>query len=68
MGWSSRWEGEGPRPLHTEWRGLCHGIGEDVTVGARTGTFLGVDEDFGMLLRDTTGTHALPLTDLLEAP
>jgi len=27
---------------------------------------LGVDEDFGMLLRDDTTTHLVPLTRLLE--
>ncbi|MCV6594938.1 MAG: DUF4444 domain-containing protein [Silicimonas sp.] len=65
--WITRWEEDGNRPLHGEWRGLAHGIGEEVTQGRHSGTFLGVDEDFGMLLRDADGTtHAIPLTTLLE--
>ena len=66
LNWISRWEDEGNAPLHAEWRGLAHGIGEPVEVNGRAGTFLGIDEDFGMLLRDEETTHSLPLTDLLE--
>lgn len=64
--WIHRWEDEGTRTLHSEWRGLAHGIGEPVTQGGRSGTFLGVDEEFGMLLRDDDGTHLVPLTTLLK--
>jgi biotin-(acetyl-CoA carboxylase) ligase len=65
--WINRWESEGNRAIHADWRGLAHGIGEDITQGDLTGVFVGVDEDFGMLLRDDTGkTHLLPLTQLLE--
>jgi len=65
--WISRWEDEGARPLHTEWRGLAHGVGEEASRDGRDGTFLGVDEDFGMLLRDSAGqTHLIPLTTLSE--
>ncbi|MEQ5870974.1 DUF4444 domain-containing protein [Sagittula sp. NFXS13] len=64
--WIARWEDEGPRPLNAEWRGLVHGVGEDITQNAHSGTFLGVDEDFGMLIRDNTDTHLVPLTTLLE--
>lgn len=66
LNWIARWEAEGVKPLHAEWRGLAHGIGEDTTVDGRSGTFLGVDERFGLLLRDETGTHLIPLTELLE--
>ena len=66
LNWITRWEDEGVRPLHAEWRGLGHGIGEPVTSGDLSGTFLGVDEDFGMLLRDDTTTHLIPLTALLD--
>lgn len=68
LNWLARWENEGLRPLAAEWRGLAYGIGEDTTQGALTGTFLGVDESFGMLLRDAETTHLIPLTTLLEAP
>ena len=66
LNWITRWEDEGVRPLHAEWRGLGHGIGEPAASGDLSGTFLGVDEDFGMLLRDDTTTHLIPLTALLE--
>lgn len=67
LAWIARWEDEGNRPLHAEWRGLAQGIGETVTVQGRTGTFLGVDDNFGMLLRDDAGATALiPLTTILE--
>lgn len=64
--WISRWQDEGTRPLHAEWRGLAHGMGEQTTRGDLSGTFLGVDENFGMLLRDNETTHLIPLTDLLK--
>lgn len=66
LNWITRWEEEGTRPLHAEWRGLVHGIGEDTAQSALAGTFLGVDEDFGMLLRDESTTHLIPLTSLLK--
>ncbi len=65
--WISRWaEPDGAKALHGEWRGLAQGIGEDITQNGQTGTFLGVDEDFGMLLRKGDTTGLLPLTSLLE--
>lgn len=65
--WINRWSDEGNAPLHAEWMGLLLGVGEEVTRGGHTGRFLGVDEDFGMLIRDGEATHLVPLTDLLEA-
>lgn len=65
--WLTRWETEGGRPVHAEWRGLAHGLGEDTSRDGHQGTFLGVDEDFGMLLREGDATHLIPLTTLLEA-
>ena len=66
LNWIARWEDEGPRPLHAEWRGIAHGLGDAIQFGGASGTFLGVDEDFGMLLRDGNDTHLFPLTALLE--
>lgn len=60
------WLESGPAPLQIEWRGLAHGIGEDTSRNGIDGTFLGVDENFGMLLRDAETTHLIPLTELLE--
>ncbi len=66
LSWIRRWEDEGPRGLAAEWRGLAYGVGENVTRGELTGTFLGVDEKFGMLLRGADETHLIPLTAILE--
>lgn len=68
--WINRWLDEGTAPLAANWRGMVHGTGEATTQTlngtALSGTFLGVDEDFGMLLRDDRETHLIPLTSLLE--
>ncbi|WP_146586801.1 biotin/lipoate--protein ligase family protein [Puniceibacterium confluentis] len=64
--WIHRWEQEGMTPLHREWSGLLHGLGRPVTIAGRDGTFLGVDENLGMLLKAEGTTHLIPLTDLLE--
>lgn len=69
--WINRMEDEGNAPLHAEWRGLAKDVGEEVsfTLGqtARSGTFLGVDEHFGMLLRRREETALIPLSACLEA-
>lgn len=64
--WITRWEDGDAAALHSEWRSLAHDMGEDVAVLGQSGTFLGVDEDFGMLLRQGDATKLLPLTLLLE--
>lgn len=66
LNWITRWDEDGPRPLHSEWRGLAHGIGEDITQNGHSGTFLGADEDFGMLLRKDEQTMLIPLSTVLE--
>lgn len=63
--WINRWEDEGNAPLHAEWMGLVQGVGEPVERGGHKGTFLGVDERFGMLVRDDKATHLLPLSSLI---
>ncbi|WP_299750609.1 biotin/lipoate--protein ligase family protein [uncultured Tateyamaria sp.] len=68
LNWLNRWEDEGSASLHSEWRGLVEGIGEEVGNQSLTGTFLGVDEEFGMLLRNADTTHLIPLTTMLEDP
>ncbi|MBN9671891.1 biotin/lipoate--protein ligase family protein [Roseibium aggregatum] len=64
--WINRWLDEGPRPVHADWRGLANRLGETVEIGQRSGTFVGVDENFGMLLRSGEDTELIPLTSLLE--
>ncbi|MFP3383962.1 DUF4444 domain-containing protein [Tritonibacter sp. SIMBA_163] len=63
--WINRWDEGDLKALHAEWQGLAHGIGEDRQQAGLDGTFLGVDADFGMLLRDDTTTHLIPLTTVL---
>lgn len=53
-------------PLHSEWRGFLYGIGEDITMPDITGKFMGLDEDFGMLIRNGEETTLIPLVDLLK--
>ncbi|WP_298837062.1 biotin/lipoate--protein ligase family protein [uncultured Roseobacter sp.] len=64
--WLNRWTDEGLRPLHREWEGLAHGLKEQATLAGHTGTFIGVDETFGMLLQHDGETRIIPLTDLLQ--
>ena len=64
--WINRWDEEGNKPLHTEWMGLVVGVGEDVRQSGISGTFLGVDDRFGMLIRDDAATHLVPMSRLLE--
>lgn len=64
--WINRWSDDGGVALHGEWRGLVPDIGETVTRAGITGRFLGVDDRFGMLIRDAATTHLVAMTDLLE--
>lgn len=68
--WINRVETEGHKPLHEEWRGLAHGIGEEITIPhdgiPQSGTYVGVDENFGMLLRTNKTTRLVPLSSRLE--
>lgn len=66
--WIHRWEEDGMSPLHREWTGLIHGLGAPITRAGLDGTFLGVDERLGLLLKAEGTTHLIPLTDLLEQP
>lgn len=60
------WSENGVKSLHSNWRGLAHGIGEDIKIHGQAGTFLGVDEKFGMLLRSEVTTQLIPLSSVLE--
>ena len=59
---------KGRATLHREWRGLAWNMGEDVALPTgETGTFLGIDENFGMLLRGADGqTQLVPLSARLK--
>lgn len=61
----------GRAALHREWRSLAWKIGESVTLpldgNQIPGTFLGIDENFGMLLKTEDGaTRLIPLSTLIE--
>ncbi|MET1412456.1 DUF4444 domain-containing protein [Roseibium sp. HPY-6] len=64
--WINRWLDEGLRPVHADWRGLVPKLGEPVEIDGRSGTFVGVDENFGMLLRTGEETNLIPLSSRLE--
>ena len=64
--WINRWLDDGLAPLHAAWRERAWGMGEPLPDG--TGTFMGLDEHGGMLVKTPTTTIARPLTDLLARP
>lgn len=67
--WLNDIENDSPRALHEMWRGLAKGIGEDVELNIPEvvkGTFVGVDEQFGMLLKTGAKTRLIPLSHVLK--
>lgn len=60
--WINRWAEDGVKPVHGEWTGLAHGIGEPVRQGDATGVIRGIDESFGLLLQQESGAQIIPLT------
>lgn len=64
--WINRWMDDGTKAIHAEWRGLADGLGEEIEIIGKSGSFMGVDEHFGMLLRQDETTDLIPLTKLLE--
>ena len=61
--WINRREDEGLAPLHAAWRERAWGIGEELPGG---GTYLGLDERGGQLVRTGKATELRPLIRLLE--
>lgn len=63
-------EPSGRGSLYREWKGLVWNLGQAISLPLQgetlAGTFLGVDENFGMILKTASGTRLLPLTLLLE--
>ena len=62
--WINRWLADGFEPLHAAWRERAWGMGEDLADGS--GTFMGLDELGGMLVKTPQETDLRPLTRLLE--
>lgn len=54
----------GMAPVHAAWCGRAWKMGEPLADG--NGTFMGLDENGGMLVRDGETTRLRPLTDMLE--
>lgn len=62
LGWINTWEDEGFSRLHTDWRGRAFGIGKSTDGG----TFVGLDEQGGKLVRNGNDTTLVPLSSMLE--
>ncbi|MDQ2091140.1 biotin/lipoate--protein ligase family protein [Marimonas arenosa] len=63
--WINRFVSDGIAPLHEGWRHKCDTLGEEVSA-PEAGTFMGIDEDGGMILRQDGETRVVPLTTMLE--
>ncbi len=68
--WINRWNDEGANPLLADWRARAYALGEDITLPDATpplsGTFVGLDEKGGAMVRTETGTVLVPLSSMLE--
>ncbi|MEP4249242.1 biotin/lipoate--protein ligase family protein [Tateyamaria sp.] len=62
------WADDGPAQLHREWAGLAHDLSGEITVAGHTGTYIGLDENLGLLLKVAGKTVLLPLTENLTRP
>jgi len=64
--WIHTYLTDGMAPLHAAWHGKCVGVGGAV-MRPEAGTFVGLDETCGMLLRQGEATRLIPLSVMLEA-
>ncbi len=65
--WINRWLDDGFQPLHAAWRERAWEMGEDLPDDSSGGgTFMGLDELGGMLVKTGTTTEIRPLTAMLE--
>jgi biotin-(acetyl-CoA carboxylase) ligase len=62
------WADTGTATLHREWSGLAHGLEGNITVKGQTGTYTGLDEDLGLLLKIADKIELVPLTQTLTRP
>ncbi|MEP2921904.1 biotin/lipoate--protein ligase family protein [Sulfitobacter sp.] len=62
------WLDSGTAQLHREWQGLAHGLEGEVTFAGQTGTFIGLDDRLGLLLKAGDKTMLVPLTETLTRP
>lgn len=67
--WINRWLDDGFQPLHAAWCERAWGIGEELPPDSSGGgTFMGLDELGGMLVKTARRTELRPLTTMLENP
>ncbi|RYH03478.1 DUF4444 domain-containing protein [Salipiger sp. IMCC34102] len=64
LSWLDTWEHDGAAPLLRDWSGLSDEIGQTVTVAGHTGTALGLDDTFALVLKSGEDTTLVPLTAL----
>ncbi|MFX0545530.1 DUF4444 domain-containing protein [Roseovarius sp. S1116L3] len=62
------WSDEGQARLHRDWLAVAHGLNARITAGRYEGTFTGVDEHLGLLLKTGATSRLIPLTTLLTEP
>lgn len=62
------WSDGGMANLHREWSGLAHGLDGEITVAGKTGTYIGLDDSLGLLLKIAEKTVLIPLTEILTRP
>ncbi|MFT7147325.1 MAG: biotin-(acetyl-CoA carboxylase) ligase [Yoonia sp.] len=62
------WADAGTAQVHREWSGLAHGLEGEITIGGQTGTYSGLDEDLGLLLKADEKITLVPLTVHLTRP
>ncbi|XDA99633.1 biotin/lipoate--protein ligase family protein [Sulfitobacter sp. LCG007] len=64
--WLDTWEGEGVVALHREFSGITHESGAAISVLGQSGSYTGLDEHLGLLMKQDQGTRLLPLSTLME--
>jgi BirA family transcriptional regulator, biotin operon repressor / biotin---[acetyl-CoA-carboxylase] ligase len=62
------WSDSGTGQIHREWRGLAHGLEGSINIAGQTGTYIGLDDRLGLLLKIDDKTTLLPLTANLTRP
>lgn len=62
------WVDGGTVQVHREWSGLAHGLEGVIMVGDQSGTFTGLDENLGLLLKTDEKIVLVPLTANLTRP
>lgn len=62
------WSDGGMKQLHREWAGLAHGLEGKMSIAGRSGTYIGLDESMGLLLKIDGKPMLIPLTENLTRP